>query len=133
MKTLFQPWIYDPDQPIRYVFSLAELRFTTQINQLAMSFEWFSYDLRPRSTNTPCFSQWLSYDRRPRSTNSLCFYIGSPTIYDPDQPIRICISVAELLSKTQIKQFLFLSVAELRSTTKINQLAMCFEWLNYDL
>ena len=132
--------IYDPDQPIRNVFEVVELRSTTQISQFAMFSKWLSYDLRPKLTNSQCFSsdwatiydpvqpihyvfslvelrsttqisrfamffKWLSYDLRPRSTNSQCFFIGWATIYDPDQPIRNVFLVVELRSTTQVSTF----------------------------
>ena len=78
--------IYDPDQPIRYVFSLAELRSTTQIKQFAMFFQWLSYDLRPRSTNSLCFIIEL------RSTTLI-------------NQFAMVFSVNKLRSTTQIYQF----------------------------
>ena len=71
LQCFFSCWAttYDLDQPIRNVFQVVELRSTTQMNQFAM------------------FSKWLSYDLRPMSANSQCFSIGWATIYDPDQPI----------------------------------------------
>ena len=143
--------IYDPDQPIRHVFSLAELQYTTRINQCAMFFHNLSYDLRPTSTN------------------SQCFFSGLAKIYDPNQPFVYVFSVTELQSTTQINHFsmffqwlsynlrpgstntsCFLSgwttiydpdqpirhvfsVAEQRSMTQINQFAMFVQCLSYDL
>ena len=48
--------IYDPNQSICYVLSVAGLRFSTQVSQFAMFGQWPSYDLRPISTNSQCLS-----------------------------------------------------------------------------
>ena len=66
--------IYDLDQPIFDVLTVAELRFTTQINQLSMLWQWLK---RPSPANSVCFfrgrattqinqltmfCQWLIYE-----------------------------------------------------------------------
>ena len=90
------------------MFLVAELRYTTKINEFAMF-----------------FSDWATkYDKPIRHV----FNSGRVTIYDPGQPIFCDLLVAELRSTTKTNQYaMFVSVAELR------QLSMLCQWLSYDV
>ena len=103
LTNLLEVWngwatIYDPDQPIRYVFWVVELWSSTQTNQYAMCFELLSFDLRPRPTNSLCvLTSWATiYDlglptmsdfplfeqrSRLRLTYTLCVLSGWATIW----------------------------------------------------
>ena len=105
------------------------LRSTTHINQIAMCFKWFSYDIRPRSSILCEFWATIYHLCQPFSMK---FVLSS---YDlrPRSTILFEFLVVELRSTTQVNNlFMFFSVAELRSTTQINQFSNCFKWLSYD-
>ena len=98
------------------MFLVAELRYTTKINQFAM-----------------LFSGWATINDSDQRIRNV-FFSGWAIIYDPDQPIcNICfgwgttqttnfLRFVSDWATTQTNQYaMFLSVAELRSTTQVNQ------------
>ena len=93
---------------------MAELQYTTHINQFTMFFQCQSYDLRPRSTLFLCLvSHWA-------------------TIYDPVQPIHNVFKVAEqrsLQPRSTNSQYFWFCWA----TIQIDQFSVFCQWLSYDL